>query len=168
VELKDVTQEARAYEKQKAMEEAEKERKKKEQQEAKAKKKQEEYKKMVRMKAFQRLVDMQRFEKYPFLTEEEIKNRYGFSDEEWKTITEQEEIKLPKKWGEKAISDFNKAVYDQVRAIRDGLERQNRMKMKDAEKNLGEIGEIDLDVLLGKDEEKGAREVEEFEKLAKE
>lgn len=42
------------------------------------------------------------------------------------------------------------------------------MKMREAEKNLGEIGEIDIDVLLGKDEEKGAREVEEFEKLAKE
>lgn len=97
VTLTDVTQEARALEKQKAMEEAEKERRKKEQQEAKAKKKQEEYKKIVRMKAFQRLVDMQRFEKYPFLTEEEIKNRYGFTDEERKKITEQEEIKLPKK-----------------------------------------------------------------------
>lgn len=168
VELKDVTQEARAYEKQKAMEEAEKERKKKEQQEAKAKKKQEEYKKMVRMKAFQRLVDMQRFEKYPFLTEEEIKNRYGFSDEEWKTITEQEEIKLPKKRWEKAISDFNKAVDDQVKYLIEWLNWQNNMKMREAEKNLGEIGEIDLDVLLGKDEEKGAREVEEFEKIAEE
>jgi hypothetical protein len=79
-------------------ERAEKERRKKEKQEEFAKKKQEEYKRMVRMKAFQRLVDVQRFEKYPFLTEEEIKNRYGFSDQEWKTITEQEEIKLPKKW----------------------------------------------------------------------
>ena len=42
------------------------------------------------------------------------------------------------------------------------------MKQKEAEKNLGEIGEIDIDVLLGKDEEKGAREVEEFEKIAEE
>lgn len=42
------------------------------------------------------------------------------------------------------------------------------MKQKEAEKNLGEIGEIDIDVLLGKDEEKGAREVEEFERIAEE
>ncbi len=97
VTLTDVTQEARALEKQKAMEEAEKERKKKEKDEAMAKKKQDEYKKLVRMKAFQKLVDMQRFEKYPFLTEQEIKERYGFTDDEWKTITEQNEIKLPKK-----------------------------------------------------------------------
>lgn len=115
--MKDVTQEARALEKQKAMEEAEKERKKKEKAEAMAKKKQDEYKKLVRMKAFQRLVDMQRFEKYPFLTEDEIKTRYGFTDDEWKTITEQDEIKLPKKWGEKAVSDFNKAVDSQVKAL---------------------------------------------------
>lgn len=168
VTLTDVTQEARALEKQKAMEEAEKERRKKEQQEAKAKKKQEEYKKIVRMKAFQRLVDMQRFEKYPFLNEEEIKNRYGFTDEERKKITEQEEIKLPKKRWEKAISDLNKAVFDQVKVIRDGLERQNRMKQKDAEKNLWEIWEIDVDILLGRDEEKWQREVEEFEKIAEE
>ncbi|MBO7691582.1 MAG: hypothetical protein J6T10_02990 [Methanobrevibacter sp.] len=112
-----MTNEVRALERYKENEKAEKERRKKEKQEEFAKKKQEEYKRMVRMKAFQRLVDMQRFEKYPFLTEEEIKNRYGFSDEEWKTITEQEEIKLPKKWGEKAISDFNKAVDDQVKAL---------------------------------------------------
>ena len=168
VELKDVTNEVRALERYKENERAEKERRKKEKQEEDAKKKQEEYKKLVRMKAFQRLVDMQRFEKYPFLTEEEIKNRYGFSDEEWKTITEQEEIKLPKKRSAKAISDFNKAVDDQVKALIEWLNWQNRMKQKEAEKNLGEIGEIDLDVLLGKDEEKGAREVEEFEKLAKE
>ena len=168
VELKDVTNEVRALERYKENEKAEKERRKKEKQEEFAKKKQEEYKRMVRMKAFQRLVDMQRFEKYPFLTEEEIKNRYGFSDEEWKTITEQEEIKLPKKWGEKAISDFNKAVDDQVKALIEWLNWQNRMKQKEAEKNLGEIGEIDIDVLLGKDEEKGAREVEEFERIAEE
>jgi hypothetical protein len=95
--LTDVTQEARALEKQKAMEEEEKERKKKEKAEAMAKKKQDEYRKLVRMRAFQKLVDMQRFEKYPFLTEKEIQDRYGFTDEEWKIITEQQEIKLPKK-----------------------------------------------------------------------
>ena len=168
VTLKDVTRDYRALEKYKADQEAEKARKKKERDEAYAKKKQEEYKKIVRMKAFQRLVDMQRFEKYPFLTEEEIKNRYGFTDEEWKKITEQEEIKLPKKRWEKAISDLNKAVFDQVKVIRDGLERQNRMKQKDAEKNLWEIWEIDVDILLGRDEEKWQREVEEFEKIAEE
>lgn len=168
VTLKDVTRDYRALEKYKADQEAEKARKKKERDEAYAKKKQEEYKKIVRMKAFQRLVDMQRFEKYPFLTEEEIKNRYGFTDEERKKITEQEEIKLPKKRWEKAISDLNKAVFDQVKVIRDGLERQNRMKQKDAEKNLWEIWEIDVDILLGRDEEKWQREVEEFEKLAEE
>ena len=117
VTLKDVTRDYRALEKYKADQEAEKARKKKERDEAYAKKKQEEYKKIVRMKAFQRLVDMQRFEKYPFLTEEEIKNRYGFTDEEWKKITEQEEIKLPKKRKEKAISDLNKAVDSQVKAL---------------------------------------------------
>ena len=168
VELKDVTQEVRALEKYRAQEEAEKERKKKERQEAMAKKKQDDYKKMVRMKAFQRLVDMQRFEKYPFLTEDEIKTRYGFSDDEWRIITEQEEIKLPKKRWEKAISDFNKAVDSQVKALIEWLNWQNNMKRKDAEKNLWEIGEIDLDVLLGKDEEKWQKEVEEFEKLAEE
>ena len=98
VTLRDVTVEQRALEKTKAMEEEEKARKKKEREEAFTKKKQDEYKKIVIMKAFQRLVDMQRFEKYPFLTEEEIKNRYGFSNEEWKKITEQEEVKVPKKW----------------------------------------------------------------------
>jgi hypothetical protein len=41
------------------------------------------------LKAFQRLVDMQRFEKYPFLSENEIKQRWWFTDEEWKKITEQ-------------------------------------------------------------------------------
>lgn len=76
VTLKDVTQEYRALEKYRAEQEAEKERKKKERQEAFAKKQQEEYKKMVRMKAFQRLIDMQWLEKYPFLTESEIKQRY--------------------------------------------------------------------------------------------
>lgn len=168
VTLKDVTRDYRALEKYKADQEAEKARKKKERDEAYAKKKQEEYKKIVRMKAFQRLVDMQRFEKYPFLTEEEIKNRYGFTDEEWKKITEQEEIKLPKKWGEKAISDLNKAVDSQVKALIEWLSWQNNLKRKDAEKNLWEIWEIDVDILLGRDEEKWQREVEEFEKLAKE
>ena len=41
------------------------------------------------------------------------------------------------------------------------------MKQKDAEKNLWEIWEIDVDILLGRDEEKWQKEVEEFEKLAK-
>ena len=168
VTLKDVTRDYRALEKYKADQEAEKARKKKERDEAYAKKKQEEYKKIVRMKAFQRLVDMQRFEKYPFLTEEEIKNRYGFTDEEWKKITEQEEIKLPKKRWEKAISDLNKAVDSQVKALIEWLSWQNNLKRKDAEKNLWEIWEIDVDILLGRDEEKWQREVEEFEKLAKE
>ena len=168
VTLTDVTQEARALEKQKAMEEAEKERRKKEQQEAKAKKKQEEYKKLVRMSAFQRLIDMQRLEKYPFLSENEIKERYGFTDEEWKKITEQEEIKLPKKWGDKARSDFNKAVDSYVRDLIKWLDWQNKMKQREAEKNLWEIWEIDVDVLLWRDEEKGQKEVEEFERLAKE
>ena len=168
VTLKDVTRDYRALEKYKADQEAEKARKKKERDEAYAKKKQEEYKKIVRMKAFQRLVDMQRFEKYPFLTEEEIKNRYGFTDEEWKKITEQEEIKLPKKRWEKAISDLNKAVDSQVKALIEWLSWQNNLKRKDAEKNLWEIWEIDVDILLGRDEEKWQKEVEEFEKLAKE
>lgn len=167
VTLKDVTRDYRALEKYKADQEAEKARKKKERDEAYAKKKQEEYKKIVRMKAFQRLVDMQRFEKYPFLTEEEIKNRYGFTDEEWKKITEQEEIKLPKKRWEKAISDLNKAVDSQVKALIEWLSWQNNLKRKDAEKNLWEIWEIDVDILLGRDEEKWQKEVEEFEKLAK-
>lgn len=168
VTLKDVTRDYRALEKYKADQEAEKARKKKERDEAYAKKKQEEYKKIVRMKAFQRLVDMQRFEKYPFLTEEEIKNRYGFTDEEWKKITEQEEIKLPKKRWEKAISDLNKAVDSQVKALIEWLSWQNNLKRKDAEKNLWEIWEIDVDILLGRDEEKWQREVEEFEKIAEE
>lgn len=168
VTLKDVTRDYRALEKYKADQEAEKAKKKKERDEAYAKKKQEEYKKIVRMKAFQRLVDMQRFEKYPFLTEEEIKNRYGFTDEEWKKITEQEEIKLPKKRWEKAISDLNKAVDSQVKALIEWLSWQNNLKRKDAEKNLWEIWEIDVDILLGRDEEKWQREVEEFEKIAEE
>lgn len=168
VTLKDVTRDYRALEKYKADQEAEKARKKKERDEAYAKKKQEEYKKIVRMKAFQRLVDMQRFEKYPFLTEEEIKNRYGFTDEEWKKITEQEEIKLPKKRWEKAISDLNKAVDSQVKALIEWLSWQNNLKRKDAEKNLWEIWEIDVDILLGRDEEKWQKEVEEFEKIAEE
>ena len=92
-----MTRDYRALEKYRADQEAEKERKKKERQEAYAKKKQEEYNKYVRMKAFQKLIDMQWLEKYPFLSEDEIKTRYGFTDEEWKKITEQDEIKLPKK-----------------------------------------------------------------------
>jgi hypothetical protein len=76
VELKDVTNEVRALERYKENEKAEKERRKKEKQEEYAKKKQEEYKRNVRLKAFQRLVDMQRFEKYPFLSEDEIKQRW--------------------------------------------------------------------------------------------
>ena len=92
-----MTKEVRALEKYRADEEAEKARKKKERQEAFAKKQQEEYKKLVRMKAFQKLIDMQWLEKYPFLSEDEIKTRYGFTDEEWNKITEQDEIKLPKK-----------------------------------------------------------------------
>lgn len=168
VELKDVTNEVRALERYKENEKAEKERRKKEKQEEYAKKKQEEYKRLVRMKAFQRLVDMQRFERYPFLTEKDIKERYGFTDEEWKIITEQEEIKLPKKRGEKAISDLNKAVADQVKFIVEWLEWQNKMKRKEAEKNQWEIQQLDLDVLLWKDEEKWAKEVEEFKKIAEE
>ena len=167
--LKDITQEVRALEKTKAEEEAEKERQKKERQEAMAKKKQDEYKRNVRMKAFQRLVDMQRFEKYPFLTEDEIKKRWGFTDEEWKKITEQEDLKFPpKKYGEKAIKDFNKAVDEEVRFIIEWLSWQNTMKRKDAEKNLWEIEDIDLDILLGRDEEKWQKEVDEFKRLAEE
>lgn len=169
VTLKDVTQEARALEKYKAEQEAEKERKKKERQEAFAKKKQEEYKKNVRLKAFQKLVDMQRFEKYTFLTEDEIKKRRWFSDEEWKKITEQQDINFPpkKRW-ENAIRDFNKAVDSEVKFIIEWLDWQNKMKRKEAEKNLWEIWDIDIDVLLWKDEEKWQKEVEEFEKIAKE
>ena len=169
VTLKDITQEVRALEKTKAQEEAEKERQKKERQEAMAKKKQDEYKRNVRMKAFQRLVDMQRFEKYPFLTEDEIKKRWWFTDEEWKKITEQEDLKFPpKKYGEKAIKDFNKAVDEEVRFIIEWLSWQNTMKRKDAEKNLWEIEDIDLDILLGRDEEKWQKEVDEFKRLAEE
>lgn len=168
VTLKDVTQEYRALEKYRAEQEAEKERKKKERQEAFAKKQQEEYKKMVRMKAFQRLIDMQWLEKYPFLTESEIKQRYWFTDEEWKKVTEQDEIKLPKKRWDKARSDFNKAVDSEIRNLIEWLGWQNNMKQREAEKNLWEIWEIDIDVLLWRDEEKGAKEVEEFEKIAKE
>ena len=168
VTLKDVTRDYRALEKYRAEQEAEKERRKKERQEEFAKKKQEEYKKLVRMSAFQRLIDMQRLEKYPFLSENDIKERYGFTDEEWKKITEQEEIKLPKKWGDKARSDFNKAVDSYVRDLIKWLDWQNKMKQREAEKNLWEIWEIDVDVLLWRDEEKGQKEVEEFEKLAKE
>ena len=169
VTLKDVTQEARALEKYKAEQEAEKERKKKERQEAFAKKKQEEYKKNIRLKAFQKLVDMQRFEKYTFLTEDEIKKRRWFSDEEWKKITEQQDINFPpkKRW-ENAIRDFNKAVDSEVKFIIEWLDWQNKMKRKEAEKNLWEIWDIDIDVLLWKDEEKWQKEVEEFEKIAKE
>ena len=169
VTLKDVTQEARALEKYKAEQEAEKERKKKERQEAFAKKKQEEYKKNVRLKAFQKLVDMQRFEKYTFLTEDEIKKRRWFSDEERKKITEQQDINFPpkKRW-ENAIRDFNKAVDSEVKFIIEWLDWQNKMKRKEAEKNLWEIWDIDIDVLLWKDEEKWQKEVEEFEKIAKE
>lgn len=168
VTLRDVTRDYRALEKHRADQEAEKARKKKQRDEAYAKKKQEEYRKIVRMKAFQRLVDMQRFEKYPFLSEEEIKNRYGFTDEERKKITEQEEIKLPKRRWEKAIKDLNKAVDSEVRSLIEWLNRQNNMKQRDAEKELGEIWDIDIDVLLGRDEEKWQKEVEEFERLAKE
>ena len=168
VEVKDVTKEVRALEKYRADEEAEKERKKKERQEAFAKKQQEEYKKLVRMKAFQKLIDMQWLERYPFLSEDEIKTRYGFTDEEWKKITEQDEIKLPKKRWDRAISDFNKAVDSQVKALIEWLTWQNNMKQKEAEKNLWEIWEIDIDVLLWRDEEKWQKEVEEFEKIAKE
>ena len=169
VELKDVTNEVRSLERYKENERAEKERRKKEKQEEYAKKKQEEYKRNVRLKAFQRLVDMQRFEKYPFLSEDEIKQRWWFTDEEWKKITEQLDLWYPpKKRNEKAVSDFNKAVDSEVKFIIEGLSRQNNMKQKEAEKNLGEIWEIDLDVLLGKDEEKWQKEVEEFERIAKE
>lgn len=169
VELKDVTNEVRALERYKENEKAEKERRKKEKQEEYAKKKQEEYKRNVRLKAFQRLVDMQRFEKYPFLSEDEIKQRWWFTDEEWKKITEQLDLWYPpKKRNEKAVSDFNKAVDSEVKFIIEGLSRQNKMKQKEAEKNLGEIWDIDLDVLLGKDEEKWQKEVEEFERIAKE
>ena len=169
VKMRDITHETRANEKMKAEEQAERERIKKERQEALAKKKQEEYKKMVRMKAFQKLIDMKWIEeKYPFLTEKEIKERYGFTDEEWKKITEQEEIKLPKRWTERAISDFNKAVDSYTKDLITWLSRQNNMKRKDHEKNLWEIWDIDIEVLLGKDEEKGQKEVEEFENLAKE
>lgn len=169
VKMRDITHETRANEKMKAEEQAERERIKKERQEALAKKKQEEYKKMVRMKAFQKLIDMKWIEeKYPFLTEKEIKERYGFTDEEWKKITEQEEIKLPKRWTERAISDFNKAVDSYTKDLITWLSWQNNMKRKDHEKNLWEIWDIDIEVLLGKDEEKGQKEVEEFENLAKE
>lgn len=169
VELKDVTNEVRALERYKENEKAEKERRKKEKQEEYAKKKQEEYKRNVRLKAFQRLVDMQRFEKFTFLTEDEIKQRWWFTDEEWKKITEQLDLWYPpKKRNEKAVSDFNKAVDSEVKFIIEWLTRQNNMKRKDAEKNSSEIWEIDLDVLLGKDEEKWQKEVEEFERIAEE
>ena len=169
VELKDVTNEVRALERYKENEKAEKERRKKEKQEEYAKKKQEEYKRNVRLKAFQRLVDMQRFEKFTFLTEDEIKQRWWFTDEEWKKITEQLDLWYPpKKRNEKAVSDFNKAVDSEVKFIIEGLSRQNNMKKREAEKNLGEIWEIDLDVLLGKDEEKWQKEVEEFERISEE
>lgn len=166
VTVRDVTRDYRALEKYRADQEAEKERKKKERQEAYAKKKQEEYNKYVRMKAFQKLIDMQWLEKYPFLSEDEIKTRYGFTDEEWKKITEQDEIKLPKKRWEKAIRDFNKAVDSTVRNLIEWLSWQNNMKQREAEKELWEIWEIDVDVLLWRDEEKWQKEVEEFEKLA--
>ena len=168
VKMKDITQETRADEKMKAQEQAERERIKKERQEAFDKRKKEEYKKMVRMKAFQKLIDMQWLERYPFLSEDEIRQRRWFTPEEWKKITEQEEIKLPKKRKEKAISDFNKAVDSYVKNLIEWLSWQNNMKRNDYEKNLWEIWDIDIEVLLGRDEEKGQKEVEEFEKLAKE